>query len=251
MDEPNVTTAPEDQAANVTIQDGDDTQQLEVGTGDSFDNNGDNNQQQQDNQQDQQQQQPQAQTNKDQLANEVGKHQETLKAIEKDLRAKGVDFKEAIKEYEQSGNISDRTIANLVSAGYPKEVIESFLESRKVLEERFTNAVYEAAGGAEEYMQLTSWAQSNLPESTIKAFNKAVDSNDLDMISLMISGIQSKMVAARGTRNPSIIGSSQSQGESRGFASKADMIKAMSDPRYNRDAAYTRSVEQKMYYTNF
>lgn len=250
MDEPNVTTAPEDQAANVTIQDGDDTQQLEVGTGDSFDNNGDNNQQQ-DNQQDQQQQQPQAQANKDQLANEVGKHQETLKAIEKDLRAKGVDFKEAIKEYEQSGNISDRTIANLVSAGYPKEVIESFLESRKVLEERFTNAVYEAAGGAEEYMQLTSWAQSNLPESTIKAFNKAVDSNDLDMISLMISGIQSKMVAARGTRNPSIIGSSQSQGESRGFASKADMIKAMSDPRYNRDAAYTRSVEQKMYYTNF
>ena len=187
------------------------------------------------------------------LANDVAKHQDTLKALEKDLRNKGVDFKQAIKEYEESGNISSRTLANLVNAGYPKEVIESFIEGRHAIEERFTKAVYESAGGEEEYFKMTQWAANNLPQSTLKAFNKALDSNDLDLISMMVAGIQSKMNATRGTSNPTLLGSTQGAGggEPKGFASKQDMIKAMSDPRYARDPAYTRSVEQKMLFTVF
>lgn len=187
------------------------------------------------------------------LANDVAKHQDTLKALEKDLRNKGVDFKQAIKEYEESGNISSRTLANLVNAGYPKEVIESFIEGRHAIEERFTKAVYETAGGEEEYFKMTQWAANNLPQSTLKAFNKALDSDDLDLISMMVAGIQSKMNATRGTSNPTLLGSTQGAGggEPKGFASKQDMIKAMSDPRYARDPAYTRSVEQKMLYTVF
>lgn len=187
------------------------------------------------------------------LANDVAKHQDTLKALEKDLRNKGVDFKQAIKEYEESGNISSRTLANLVNAGYPKEVVESFIEGRHAIEERFTKAVYESAGGEEEYFKMTQWAANNLPQSTLKAFNKALDSNDLDLISMMVAGVQSKMNATRGTSNPTLLGSTQGAGggEPKGFASKQDMIKAMSDPRYARDPAYTRSVEQKMLYTAF
>lgn len=187
------------------------------------------------------------------LANDVAKHQDTLKALEKDLRNKGVDFKQAIREYEESGNISSRTLANLVNAGYPKEVIESFIEGRHAIEERFTKAVYESAGGEEEYFKMTQWAANNLPQGTLKAFNKALDSNDLDLISMMVAGIQSKMNATRGTSNPTLLGSTQGAGggEPKGFASKQDMIKAMSDPRYARDPAYTRSVEQKMLYTVF
>lgn len=187
------------------------------------------------------------------LANDVAKHQDTLKALEKDLRNKGVDFKQAIKEYEESGNISSRTLANLVNAGYPKEVIESFIEGRHAIEERFTKAVYDSAGGEQEYFKMTQWAANNLPQSALKAFNKALDSNDLDLISMMVAGIQSKMNATRGTSNPTLLGSTQGAGggEPKGFASKQDMIKAMSDPRYARDPAYTRSVEQKMLYTVF
>lgn len=187
------------------------------------------------------------------LMEDVAKSQNTLKAVEKDLRNKGVDFKQAIKEYEESGNISSRTLANLVNAGYPKEVIESFLEGRRAIEERFTEAVYQCAGGQEEYFKMTQWASSNLPQSTVKAFNKALDSNDIEMISLMVSGIKSKMIATRGTSNPTLLGNSQSgsQGESRGFANKDDIIKAMSDPKYGKDPEYTRSVEMKMMYTKF
>lgn len=187
------------------------------------------------------------------LVADVAKHQEALSSLEKDLRNKGVDFKQAIKEYKEAGNISSRTMANLVNAGYPKEVIESFIDGQRAIEERFTKAVYDTAGGEEEYFKMTQWASNNLPQSTLKAFNKALDSNDLDLISMMVAGIQSKMSTTRGTSNPTILGNSvgSTEGESRGFASKQDMIKAMSDPRYARDPAYTRSVEQKMLFTSF
>lgn len=187
------------------------------------------------------------------LKNDVTKHTEALKALEKDLRNKGVDFKQAVKEYQESGDISSRTLANLVNAGYPKEVIQSFIDGQKAIEERFTNAVYDTAGGEQEYFKLTQWAAQNLPESSVRAFNKALDSNDIDLISLMVQGIRSKMVATRGTSNPTIMGGSggNASSASKGFASKQEMIQAMSDPKYGRDPAYTRSVEQKMYFTNF
>lgn len=192
-------------------------------------------------------------TSDDNLVADVAKHQEALSSLEKDLRNKGVDFKQAIKEYKEAGNISSRTMANLVNAGYPKEVIESFIDGQRAIEERFTKAVYDTAGGEEEYFKMTQWASNNLPQSTLKAFNKALDSNDLDLISMMVAGIQSKMSTTRGTSNPTILGNSvgSTEGEARGFASKQDMIKAMSDPRYARDPAYTRSVEQKMLFTSF
>lgn len=211
---------------------------------------------QQDTNQETQAQQTAPQANPQQteaLKTDVTKHTEALKALEKDLRNKGVDFKQAVKEYQESGDISSRTLANLVNAGYPKEVIQSFIDGQKAIEERFTNAVYDTAGGEQEYFKLTQWAAQNLPESSVRAFNKALDSNDIDLISLMIQGIRSKMVATRGTSNPTIMGGSggNANSASKGFASKQEMIQAMSDPKYGRDPAYTRSVEQKMYFTNF
>lgn len=254
MDEPNLAApsdgiAVSDNTQGITVQDGSGEQVVNINSdpnsGDISSSNNDTSS----NDQGVSNSNEQHQQKEDQLKADVDQHMETLKALEKDLRNKGVDFKQAVKEYEQTGNISDRTIANLVNAGYPKEVIESFLQSRAVLEERFTNAVFEAAGGEQEYFQLTSWAGNHLPDNTLKAFNKAIDSNDIAMISLMLSGIKAQMVSQRGTNNPSILGSTGGAAPSKGFDSKAEMIKAMSDPRYGRDSAYTRSVEQKMYFT--
>ena len=77
----------------------------------------------------------------------IDKHTKTLDALGKDLKAKGVDFNQAIKEYNEYGALSSKTMADLAQAGYPSEVIEGFIESRHNLESEFTNAVYNSAGG--------------------------------------------------------------------------------------------------------
>ena len=186
------------------------------------------------------------------LQEEVDKHSKAISSIKEDLKGKGVDFNSAVKEYETKGSLSEETIEALNKAGYPPEVIEAFIEGRVAMEERFTKAIYESVGGEKEYRSIVNWASQNLTKKSIDAFNRAIDNNNINAITLMLEGMKAKMVAKMGTAKKSIHGgASAPNGSPKGYNSKADVIKAMSDPRYGRDAGYTRMVEQQMWATNF
>lgn len=185
------------------------------------------------------------------LQDEVDKHTKAVESLKKDLKDKGVDFNAAVKEYERTGDLSEETIKALEDAGYPVEVVESFIEGRKAIEAKFTHAVYESVGGEKEYQKIVTWASNNLQKKSIDSFNRAIDNNNIDAIVLMLEGMKAKMVAKMGTAKKSIHGGAKShQSQPKGFTSKADIIKAMSDPRYGRDAKYTQEVEQMMWATN-
>lgn len=183
------------------------------------------------------------------LNDKIEKHTKTLDALGKDLKAKGVDFNQAIKEYNEYGALSSKTMADLAQAGYPSEVIEGFIESRQNLESEFTNAVYRAAGGEQAYNKVIEWAQVNLSNKVLSSFNRAIDNNNLEAVALMFEGMKAKMVAKQGTRNPTIMGGGVTTGGYKGFSTKQEVVEAMSDPRYGTDPNYTRSVELKMFYT--
>ena len=186
------------------------------------------------------------------LQEEVDKHSKAISSIKEDLKGKGVDFNSAVKEYETKGSLSEETIEALNKAGYPPEVIEAFIEGRVAMEERFTKAIYESVGGEKEYRSIVNWASQNLTKKSIDAFNRAIDNNNINAITLMLEGMKAKMVVKMGTAKKSIHGgASAPNGSPKGYNSKADVIKAMSDPRYGRDAGYTRMVEQQMWATNF
>lgn len=179
----------------------------------------------------------------------IDKHTKTLDALGKDLKAKGVDFNQAIKEYNEYGALSSKTMADLAQAGYPSEVIEGFIESRQNLESEFTKAVYNSAGGEQAYNKVIEWAQGNLSNKVLSSFNRAIDNNNLEAVTLMFEGMKAKMVAKHGTRNPTIMGGGVTTGGYKGFSSKQEVVEAMSDPRYGADPSYTRAIEMKMYYT--
>lgn len=171
-------------------------------------------------------------------------------ALKDDLKTKGVDFETAVSEYNEKGVLSDATMDALEKAGYPKAVVEGFIKSRQVLENQYTSAVYEAAGGEAEYSRMTQWAAANLSKADIEAFNTAIDSGNLGTVKLIMGGIRSAMGEAmtqkHGTSNPSVMGGSAPTNTTGGFADKAEMVKAMSDKRYCRDPQYTKLVESRM-----
>lgn len=179
----------------------------------------------------------------------IDKHTKTLDALGKDLKTKGVDFNQAIKEYNEYGALSSKTMADLAQAGYPSEVIEGFIESRQNLESEFTNAVYNSAGGEQAYNKVIEWAQGNLSNKVLSSFNRAIDNNNLEAVTLMFEGMKAKMIAKQGTRNPTIMGGGVTNGGYKGFSNKQEVVEAMSDPRYGTDPNYTRSVELRMFYT--
>lgn len=173
-----------------------------------------------------------------------------LEALGKDLIAKGVDFLGAIEEYQNNGELSQKTYEALEKAGYPKEVIQGFVETRKAIDNKYAQDVMNHVGGEKDFRELQTWMKGNLSKSELDAYNEAVNSENLNTVKLILDGIQAKRVAKQGTRKATLMGNVASKSTPKGFSGRDEMIKAMSDPRYGIDRAYTISVERKMSLSN-
>lgn len=174
-----------------------------------------------------------------------------LEALGKDLISKGVDFLGAVNEYQETGGISEKTLQAIEKAGYPREVIEGFVEARRAIDERNTQDIYSYVGGESEFREIQTWMKGNLSKAEIDAYNQAVNEDNFSAVKMMLDGIQAKRVAKQGTRKPTLLGTTPSKpsSASQGFTSKEEMVKAMSDPRYGIDRGYTLGVERRMMYT--
>lgn len=173
-----------------------------------------------------------------------------IEALGKDLISKGVDFLGAIEEYQNNGELSQKTYEALEKAGYPKEVIQGFVETRKAIDNKYAQDVMNHVGGEKDFRELQTWMKGNLSKAELDAYNEAVNSDNLNAVKLILDGIQAKRVAKQGTRKATFIGNVASKSALKGFSGRDEMIKAMSDPRYGIDRAYTISVERKMSLSN-
>lgn len=172
-----------------------------------------------------------------------------IEALGKDLISKGVDFLGAIEEYQNNGELSQKTYGALEKAGYPKEVIQGFVETRKAIDNKYAQDVMNHVGGEKDFRELQTWMKGNLSKAELDAYNEAVNSDNLNAVKLILDGIQAKRVAKQGTRKATLLGGA-SKSAPKGFSGRDEMIKAMSDPRYGIDRAYTISVERKMSLSN-
>lgn len=173
-----------------------------------------------------------------------------IEALGKDLISKGVDFLGAIEEYQNNGELSQKTYEALEKAGYPKEVIQGFVETRKAIDNKYAQDVMNHVGGEKDFRELQTWMKGNLSKAELDAYNEAVNSDNLNAVKLILDGIQAKRVAKQGTRRATLMGNVASKSAPKGFSGRDEMIKAMSDPRYGIDRAYTISVERKMSLSN-
>ena len=107
------------------------------------------------------------------------------------------------------------------------------------------NQVKNAAGGEAEYDKVVEWAASNLDNKSIKAFDSVIDSGNLAAINIAFQGIKSKYVEANGYEGRMIQGKApKTNGDV--FRSQAELVRAMSDPRYDNDPAYRADVIEKL-----
>lgn len=171
--------------------------------------------------------------------------QQQQQALKDDLTKRGVDFDEYVGEYTKAGKLSQESYDKLEKAGYPKMVIDGFISGIKASNDQMADAVFKSVGGQENFTQLAKFAQS-MGDNVIDSWNKTVNSGDLTAISMMLKGVQSEFTAKYGTANPTIMGANGGGPVSTGFSSTAEMVKAMSDPKYGKDRAYTHEVENKV-----
>lgn len=171
-----------------------------------------------------------------------------LDSAEKDLVSKGVDFAGLENEYMNNGELSQQSYETLEKAGYPKAVVDGMLAGWEAASTHFVNDVYALAGGQEEFARIQQFVSSQ-NQDVINAFNATLDSENLMQIRMTLEGIKGRMVKQYGTQRPSIVGNGTPSTDRSGYESTDEMIKDMSDPRYQKDAKFTREVYQKVKYS--
>ena len=179
----------------------------------------------------------------------VKEQQKAEEEVKSDLTSKGVDYDALVKEYEDNGKLSDESMKALKGAGYPEAVVNAFIKGFEAQVNEFTNAVYKIAGGEAEYGKLCTFIKG-LGEADVQAFNETINSGSLTQLAALINGYKAQMTTKYGTSNRSILGGANTV-ETKGFNSKDAMVKAMNDPRYGTDMAYTEKVQRMTMQSTF
>lgn len=175
---------------------------------------------------------------------EVAEAKATTEQVKQLVTEKGLNFEELQKTYEEAGELTPTQYEELEKAGYPKAAVNACIAGLQATADKFVATVKEYAGGEANYNQMATFVKTQ-GDAQVAAFNEIMTNADLPVIKEYLAGIQAQMVAKNGTANASVLGRATS-GASAGFADTASMTKAMSDPRYGRDASYTKSVETKI-----
>ena len=170
--------------------------------------------------------------------------------------AEGVDLITTASEeyYENDGAISEETMQRFTEMS-SSDLVEAYMAIRDRnpdvdggvatdLTDAEMNQVYNSAGGEAEYEKLTSWAAQNLSETKLDAFNDMIDRGNSTAIQIAVAGLRAEYEAQEGYEGRMLTGKSAPAAD--GFRSQAEVVQAMSDPRYDRDEAYRQDVYNKL-----
>ena len=157
---------------------------------------------------------------------------------------------QASEEWEQNGQLSEETIAELQQLP-SEELIAAYLNSQQQVPQTadFSDAdvatIHNDVGGTEAYGQIMSWAQDSLAPELIQSYNSLVDKGDTLQVRLALAGLQAAYNDSNGSEGELLTGRGAVD-KADVFRSQAEVVEAMSDPRYDRDPAYRQDVFAKL-----
>lgn len=160
----------------------------------------------------------------------------------------------ASNEWNEKGELSAETLSQLESMD-SKELIAAYMEMQSKpqqapdLTQQDVDTIYQAVGGAESYNALTTWASDSLPEAAVTAYNNIVNSGDPGAIQLALAGLRAAYDEANGVDGQMLTGKAAVNKQDV-FRSQAEVVKAMSDARYDKDPAYRQDVFAKLERSN-
>ena len=168
-----------------------------------------------------------------------------LDIAEKAVETAGLNMDTLASEYAEKGELDEKSYEALEKAGIPKDYVNQFIEGQKAIADQQATSIKNMVGGAEAYTEMSNWAAENMSEEEKTAYNTAVNSKDLETAKLAVVGLKAKFERANGNEPTLLEGKGTVSGE-KGYASWAEVTRAMGDERYSKDPAYQAMVQEKL-----
>ena len=169
-----------------------------------------------------------------------------------------VNILDALWEDAQNGELSEGTKEQL-SKMNPAEVAAEYLKYRQQIEsnQQPTEDITDQevaelrgiAGGDEGYQEMIAWASENLSPEDVQRYDNVIASGNYDAISFAVQALKSAYTEAMGVEGQLFKGKPAANTRDV-FRSQAEVVAAMSDPRYDRDPAYRQDVFAKLERSN-
>ena len=169
----------------------------------------------------------------------------------------GLDPWAISKEFhDNQGEYTPEMVEQLTKAGFSEAAVKSYFAGRSA-EAGYTSKVADIsetqiadiqtkAGGAETYKNIVGWAQQNLSEQSITAFDNVVNSGTIDEINFAVAGLKAQYDNANGFEGTMLTGKAPASTSKDVYRSQAELVAAMSDSRYDKDPAYRQDVIEKL-----
>ena len=166
------------------------------------------------------------------------------------------DFLNKLWEESQTDEISEETLKELREMD-PSDLAQMYLEYRsensepqkQALTQEDSDQLKEVAGGAKEYDSMMSWAKDNLAEQEIKMYDTVMERGDPLSCFFAVQALTNRYQDATGVDGEILTGKPASNTQDV-YRSQAEVVRAMSDPRYEKDPAYRQDLYDKLERSN-
>ena len=113
------------------------------------------------------------------------------------------------------------------------------------LSEEQAEMLMDMVGGEKAYQSMLTWAGDNFSQEEIEMYDGVMGSGNPNAIYYAVQALQSRYNDAVGSDGQLLTGRG-AQDTDDSFKSQAELVAAMSDPRYDRDPAYRNDVMRRL-----
>ena len=194
---------------------------------------------------------------KEEEPKEEPKAKEEVKEEKEEPKEEEPDYEFLDKLWEESKNekYSDEILDKLNDMK-PADVAQLYLnyrsgvdtEPQELTQEQATE-LQKSVGGEKQYNTMLQWASNNFDEAEISRYDKVMESGDPDAAYFAVQALAARYNDGVGVEGKMLTGKpAKSDGDQ--FRSQAEVVRAMSDPRYEKDPAYRQDVYDKLERSN-
>ena len=177
-------------------------------------------------------------------------------AVTEKLKSAGVDpWTISAQFHESGGEVTDEMVSTLTNAGFSETAVRSYFAGRasesgygaqaEDITESQINEIKQSVGGDQTYANVVNWAKSSLDQEQTNAFDEVVNTGSIAAIKLAVAGLKAQYDNANGVEGRMVTGKAPTNSGDI-YRSQAELVAAMSDPRYDRDPAYRQDVIEKL-----
>jgi hypothetical protein len=148
-------------------------------------------------------------------------------------------------EFSETGAISENSYKELDKMGLSKELVDGYIAGQKAIADTEVQTIHNSIGGSENYNKILDWAKGNLNEAEVEAFNTTLDNGSIEQVKFAVQAIASRAGVSTEPKQSMFVGDTINVGGDV-FESIAQVTEAISNPKYDKDPAYRKQVEDKI-----